>query len=878
MDNDVRTRMEAAFSADFTGVRIHTTAVSNGLVNQLGARALTTGSHVFFAPGKYGPGTPSGDRLLAHELAHVVQQRAGLVTNPLDRGPHDPLERMADTAADRALAVGSVPRSPAPKASAAPAAGTPAAGRVQRNADEDLAEYIAKDLANYVAQNRLPYAHVLKILTSLDSGIRDNVAADFVETQSDTTLEAFAADLQGRAALDAMSRAMLTGHVTSFETRQAERILHATAGALSKAAYRTKVEDIAALRHEAEDSVVELTVDAIALSVARKLAGLAAQRQYADIRKAIAADSRYEDNVASHFVALQTPAELVAIARDPNGQTMLHFAYEAIITGSVSAWERMQAERILTAMAAAAVPGADDLKRLESPLVFALDSGWSSTATIRAELLTNGQLKVWYDSSIGIHDKQFEQERKTLTDRFGSSALTRGMIMSPDEVVIVKLHNQKGAVKVVPAIKLIDYFNQQKEDTLGKIGTVSIMAATLGVGGVGGAGVLGWVDTISFAISAGSLFVNAYRDDISKTPFGRAFLKAWDAAEGISNYYGWARLGVDGLRLVHAKVAPALTQWRQEVPVGLTSAERQTIAKAQQQAEGWLDAVKQAESAEATKFVQAHPPKRVEGQPGSRHAEIEGGHQVREVSGGLGCELHSTVTPIPCPKELLEHTEPPAGAAADTPGVAPAEAAREAEKASDIARAKVRMAEITEEMGEINKKFGRDRPLAEPAKDQARLRERNNEIMPLRKEFQALKTRIEWLEIPETAGGSYKNMSAKTRRNFSQAHHIPPLDSYDGLIPLSKGDGPSIWMHERDHLKTSSHGSGDKAKKYRQEQAELISQGRFMDAFRRDVQDLRAAGLYDKYKHAIEQAEIYAKGLSDKALLPTPVEAGAAAR
>ena len=71
----------------------------------------------------------------------------------------------------------------------------------------------------------------------------------------------------------------------------------------------------------------------MALTVARKLADLAAQRQYAEIRRAIAdVDSDIEDNVASHFVALQTPAGLVGIARDPSGRTMLHFAYEAIIT------------------------------------------------------------------------------------------------------------------------------------------------------------------------------------------------------------------------------------------------------------------------------------------------------------------------------------------------------------------------------------------------------------------------------------------------------------------------------------------------------------------------------------------------------------------
>jgi hypothetical protein len=64
-------------------------------------------------------------------------------------------------------------------------------------------------------------------------------------------------------------------------------------------------------------------------------------------------------------------------------------------------------------------------------------------------------------------------------------------------------------------------------------------------------------------------------------------------------------LGMDGLRLIHATVSPPFKLWRQEVRAGLTSVERETIAKAQQQTEAWLDAVKKAEAAEAAK---ARPP------------------------------------------------------------------------------------------------------------------------------------------------------------------------------------------------------------------------------------------------------------------------------
>jgi Domain of unknown function (DUF4157) len=53
---------------------------------RLGAVAFTTGSDIYFAPGRYEPGSPEGLRLLGHELAHVVQQRQGRVRNPHGHG------------------------------------------------------------------------------------------------------------------------------------------------------------------------------------------------------------------------------------------------------------------------------------------------------------------------------------------------------------------------------------------------------------------------------------------------------------------------------------------------------------------------------------------------------------------------------------------------------------------------------------------------------------------------------------------------------------------------------------------------------------------------------------------------------------------------
>ncbi len=74
-----RARMEAVIGADFSGVRVHAGPEAASRASALNARAFTAGRDVVFGAGEYRPGTSSGDRLLAHELTHVVQQGRGLV-------------------------------------------------------------------------------------------------------------------------------------------------------------------------------------------------------------------------------------------------------------------------------------------------------------------------------------------------------------------------------------------------------------------------------------------------------------------------------------------------------------------------------------------------------------------------------------------------------------------------------------------------------------------------------------------------------------------------------------------------------------------------------------------------------------------------------
>jgi len=97
MDHPTRNRMETAFGADFSGVRIHADTRADSLSQSLSARAFTTGRDVFFRQGEYNPGTSSGRELLAHELTHVVQQNGdGIQRKMTVSQPGDPHEIEAD--------------------------------------------------------------------------------------------------------------------------------------------------------------------------------------------------------------------------------------------------------------------------------------------------------------------------------------------------------------------------------------------------------------------------------------------------------------------------------------------------------------------------------------------------------------------------------------------------------------------------------------------------------------------------------------------------------------------------------------------------------------------------------------------------------------
>ena len=103
LPGDLRGKFEQSLGADLGGVRVHTDSAAAEASQSLGARAYAVGQDVFMGAGEYNPSSPEGAHLLAHEVAHTVQQR-GAASGPQTKlevsSPGDAHETDADNAAD----------------------------------------------------------------------------------------------------------------------------------------------------------------------------------------------------------------------------------------------------------------------------------------------------------------------------------------------------------------------------------------------------------------------------------------------------------------------------------------------------------------------------------------------------------------------------------------------------------------------------------------------------------------------------------------------------------------------------------------------------------------------------------------------------------
>ena len=108
LDPATRALMKSRFQHDFSQVRVHTDPLAAESAEALNACAYTVGRDVVFASGQYAPHTQSGRQLLAHELAHTIQQRNACGSLPqtfTSNSPDQQLEKHADAVSQLVNAV-----------------------------------------------------------------------------------------------------------------------------------------------------------------------------------------------------------------------------------------------------------------------------------------------------------------------------------------------------------------------------------------------------------------------------------------------------------------------------------------------------------------------------------------------------------------------------------------------------------------------------------------------------------------------------------------------------------------------------------------------------------------------------------------------------
>lgn len=238
LDAATREFFEPRFGLDFSQVRVHTGTSAEQSARDVNAHAYTVGRNMVFDAGRFAPGTQEGRGLLAHELTHVVQQSIADSTK-------------VGLAEERPRQIGRVNAShPFIQCDKADSRAEPSAEELVarhqpeliRGGTDRFAEGLAVELRDYIKTHPSPYAFIREVLDEVGPATEDNVAAALVDELAPQRLEILAATPDGRATLDILYDAMITGDVSPFEREQAGRILKAKMKRIPSEQYVAQIE------------------------------------------------------------------------------------------------------------------------------------------------------------------------------------------------------------------------------------------------------------------------------------------------------------------------------------------------------------------------------------------------------------------------------------------------------------------------------------------------------------------------------------------------------------------------------------------------------------------------------------------------------------
>ena len=157
----IRQQMERAYGVDFANVRIHTDEQAVSMNRMIQARAFTYGKRIYFNKGEFVPESKSGQRLIAHELAHTLQQNRDLL---MRKTADSPVQKLNQEQAQSDTALDTISTDMAEQLQS----GSPAQARLA-GAQLNVLDVISRRKVLLLIRKKLPAEHSTKISTLLES-------------------------------------------------------------------------------------------------------------------------------------------------------------------------------------------------------------------------------------------------------------------------------------------------------------------------------------------------------------------------------------------------------------------------------------------------------------------------------------------------------------------------------------------------------------------------------------------------------------------------------------------------------------------------------------------------------------------------------------
>ncbi|NBA93504.1 DUF4157 domain-containing protein [Pseudomonas sp. R5(2019)] len=579
LDETTRSIMESRFRHDFSTVRLHTDREASESAESMHAWAYTVGRDVVLGTDTPPRSTSAGLHLLAHELAHVVQQsKGGMPPGVIN---DTTLEREADHAAYQvtnsldagAISATSPHLAMKPKGQRSDTAPknvdveAPLGNITLRVGGEVIAtiSYSAQAGQADVETWRGGGREGVTVVTPANSNAVYSLSASyagryqagelvFEDVPADVAWEHVDGIAGGDVAMEQVGHTFRLV-LYSVPVTRAERKAPLPAAARASAP-RVKPKE-AVFEAKAGDKLAKESSTLGFLDEERLAQSLLDQVRHDNLQAVVQGlDSiglTNRDDVALAFCRRASQADLERLAESETGRKMLLRLYDELTSGHLGDDEKAQAERLMKARAQRINPENVLSADQRAPVIPFSSIGFTkfSSASLTARRLKNG--KIWVKSH--MKTEHWKEARRLPSNMFALGV--EGAEFDPDDIVGLYLYDEGGKVVYVPALHLLQLGNQEDTKALTMVGEAVFTGLTMGVGGevvagtkaargvwaARGVAAIKWADRGATAIGALSVLINDHRGLILKHfgSDGEAFLRTWQKIETVVAIYGIAR-------------------------------------------------------------------------------------------------------------------------------------------------------------------------------------------------------------------------------------------------------------------------------------------------------------------------------------------------